>query len=212
MKITDIRTTLALTSAVIVALGTTSTADDQAGPSAAPSSATSTPQTDSFAVLRRSSTPSDVMPADVRTMLQGSAARAGVNLDQARAVAAIGLDRVWLIPGPGNMCLAVPDPVDGFGVNCTSLKEATQGKLWVSLVGAPGQSVGDARMAIFVPDGVGSAVAVAADGARRALDVSNNVAVADLTNSDTVQFADSAGATHVTEIPGTPADLVASGQ
>lgn len=211
---TTTKKTLTLTLVVAVAIASVATVT-QADPSAPSDSAPAAPSSaaaldaSSLHVFRRAEQPGDALPAGVRTMLTPTAEREGVTLDQARAVAAIGTSSVWVVPGAKDVCVAIPDPVDGYGVNCKSYARAAAGELWVALVGGADQSVGDARMALVVPDGVASVTAVASDGTRRELAVSDNVAVADLVSSDKVEFTDAGGTLRSTRIPGTPRELVA---
>lgn len=183
--------------------------DDRTPPTAtSPAAATAAPGPDAFAVFRRPAGPADRMPAAIREQLAPATAGAAIDFDGARAVAAAGTGAVWAIPGPTQICLAQPDPIDGFAVTCASVQRALQGGLWVGLNGLPGQEAGDVGLAILVPDGVASVTAVATDGTRQAIAVDDNVAFADLSASRSVAFDDLDG-THTVAVPGTPAALVA---
>lgn len=209
-KALRLTTLLGATAASIAAISATTQAEPSP-PSAQPAAARAAAQSPgaaSFAVFRRAAQPGDAMPEAVRTMLAPTAEREQADLDDARAVAPLGLGTVWAIPGVRGICLAIPDPVDGFGVNCKPYELAAAGQLWAALVGGAGQSVGDVRMALFLPDDAHGVTAVALDGCARTLDASGNVVVADLASSARVEFTDASGARRSTEIPGTPPELV----
>jgi hypothetical protein len=165
---------------------------------------------ETFGVFRRPRAAGDVLPVRARAMLTISAQRAGADLDTARAVAPSGAGYVWAFAGDRNVCVAIPDPVDGFGVTCRSIEEALAGRLWVGLNGLPGQKAGDVRVAVFAPDDVGSVDSVATDGTRRAIAVRDNVAFADVDDSAAVEMV-TGGRTIATQVPGTPPQLVADG-
>ena len=40
-----------------------------------------------------------------------------------------------MIPGNGYLCIAIPDPVDGYGESCTTIDVVLQQGLWVRLSG-----------------------------------------------------------------------------
>jgi hypothetical protein len=150
------------------------------------------------------------MPADTRRVLADLAAHERVDLDRARAVAASAGRAVWAIPGQDTVCLAIPDPVDGFGVNCADVATAKSGRLWVTLVGLAGQKVGDVRVAEFVPDGVDAVTTVSDSGQTRTIATSDNVAFADVT-SGTIGFSDGFG-DHRVGVDGTPETLLSSAE
>jgi hypothetical protein len=95
-------------------------------------------------------------------------------------------------------------------VSGAPIELAADGRLWAGLNGLPGQVAGDVRLAIFVPDGVAAVTAVSTDGRSRAVKVSDNVAFADLADSQAIAFQDAAGPQSVA-VPGTPPALVAGG-
>lgn len=159
-----------------------------------------------FSVFRRPPSAGDVLPPRARQMLRVSAERAGVDLDNARAVAPSGAGYVWAFAGSGNVCIAIPDPTDGFGVACRSIEDALAGRLWVGLNGLPGQRAGDVRLAVLAPDDVDSIDSVAADGTRRTISVHDNVATADVADSNDVEML-IAGRAVETHVPGTPPQL-----
>ena len=152
-----------------------------------------------FGVFRRGARAADAMPATERRILAPVAAREQVSLAEARAVAPSAGRAVWAIPGPDKVCLALPDPVDGYGISCSSGIDAANGRLWVELVGAPGQQVGDARVAELVPDGVDTVTSVAASGRQGAIAVADNVAFTDVSDADTLRFGsgDAARSVHI---------------
>ena len=152
-----------------------------------------------FGVFRRKAATGDPMPTTEQRILTAVAAREKVSLADARAVAPSAGRAVWAIPGTSKVCLAIPDPVDGYGINCASGADAANGRLWVELVGGLGQQVGDARVAEFVPDGVGTVTSVAKSGKRGVIVVADNVAFADVADADTLQFGsgDAARSVHI---------------
>ena len=160
-----------------------------------------------FSVLDRPARSGDRIPPGVRVQFEPVAAAKGLDLDAARALAPLGRGYVWALPGPKNVCIAIPDPVDGFGIGCESADGADGGRLWIGLNGMSGQRAGDVRVAMLVPDRIDAVTAVAGDGTRRRLDVSSNVVVADLVDSDHVELSDGASSSSV-DVPGTPPALV----
>jgi hypothetical protein len=188
--------TLAAVVAVAVAGGTGAAAP--VAPADSPAGA------DRFGVFRR---PADDLPPAIRAQLMPATAGTGVDFDAARAVAAAGTGAVWAIPGPDQICLAQPDPIDGFAINCASIDAALAGRLWVGLNGLPGQAAGDVRLAILVPDGVPAVTAVAGDGSTETIAVTDNVAFADLADSQSIRYA-VGDVQHTITVPGTPPALV----
>jgi hypothetical protein len=182
-------------------------AEVTSSPGDAPSAAA---PTRAYGVFRRDQTAGDMLPARAREMLSGAADREGVDLDTARAVAPAGAGYVWAIAGPTRICLAIPDPVDGFAISCQDGEQAAAGRLWVGLNGLPGQKAGDVRLAVFAPDGVAAVQSVQTDGSHVSLPVSDNVAFADVSDSDSVEMTFD-GITYTTRVPGTPAGLAATG-
>ncbi len=194
--------------AALIGIAVATHADRRAHAQAAAEAPARSTGPDSFAVFRRLAASGDVMPSGVRAQLSATAEAAGVDLDAARAVAASATGAVWAIPGPRQVCLAQPDPIDGFAINCAPIDRAIEGRLWTGLVGLPGQVAGDALIAILVPDDVATVTAVAVDGTTDDLTVADNVAFAAITKSAALTFDDSQGTTTV-PVAGTPAELVA---
>lgn len=183
-------------------------AGDDATPVAAQPPATGSTAATAFAVFARPAVARDRMPPETRRTLAGVAAREGVDLDRSRAVAASAGRAVWAIPGPDRVCLAVPDPIDGFGINCADVATAASGRLWVTLVGLRGQKAGDVRIAQFVPDGVDAVTAVSDSGRTRTIAVSDNVAFADVTGG-TIGFSDGSTERRI-RVEGTPPALLSN--
>lgn len=74
-------------------------------------------QAEAFAIFARERTRSDVMPAGAQKQL-GDNSTFGRPASLSRAIAtATGTG--WALPGDGVICLAVPDPIDSYGVTCT---------------------------------------------------------------------------------------------
>ena len=203
------RISLSLVAAGLCVAGSVAVASgDDVTPPAQPPTAVAADATSSFAVFQRPANSGDVMPPVTRRILADTAAREGADLDGARAVAASAGRSVWAIPGPNKVCLAMPDPTDGFGINCADVATAKSGRLWVTLVGLPGQKLGDVRIAQFVPDGVDAVIAQGDDGKGRTITASDNVAFADVT-SGTIGFSDGFG-DHRVRVDGTPKALLSS--
>jgi hypothetical protein len=204
MRRTSLLACLTGTTAGLAAVLVLTTGSDSVAQGSAPDAADARA---AFSILARPARRGDVLPPAVRRQFEPVAAAKGLDLDAARALAPMGRGYVWALPGPKNVCIAIPDPVDGFGIGCADASDAAAGKLWVGLYGMPGGRTGDARVAFLLPDRIDGVIAVAGDGTRRKLAVSGNVAVADLTDSDHVELFDGASSSSV-DVPGTPPDLV----
>jgi hypothetical protein len=204
------RITLSLLAVALTAGGyvAVATGDDET-PSTQQPAVTVADASSSFAVFQRPAKASDRMPPEARRMLADVVAReAAGDLDGARAVAASAGRAVWAVPGRDKLCLAIPDPVDGFGISCADIAAVKSGRLWVTLVGLAGQRAGDVRIAQFVPDGVDAVTAVSDSGNTRTIAATDNVAFADIT-SGTIGFSDGFGE-HRVRAEGTPAALMSS--
>lgn len=100
-----------------------------------------------FAIFREQ--PATPMPAKLAEQI-ASPHRYGRNADLARSIRTP-YGTGYVIPGDGHLCIAVPDPVDGFGESCVDTETATQLGLWVRLVGdGPDAKAMDT---IVMPDG-----------------------------------------------------------
>jgi hypothetical protein len=98
-----------------------------------------------FKLLR--TTPPSQMPADVAAMV-ASPDRFGRNAALARAIETP-TGTGWVIPGAGFLCIAVPDPVDGWGTSCVPTKVGVRRGLAIGLTAADGRST----ETLLVPDG-----------------------------------------------------------
>lgn len=90
----------------------------------------------------------DVMPQDVAAQV-ASSERFGRNASLARKVSTT-TGTGWVIPGKGYVCLAVPDPVDGFATSCVANHEAIKNGITVDLIGgkaAPAGKVAETTVA-----------------------------------------------------------------
>jgi hypothetical protein len=87
------------------------------------------------------------MPPDVADAV-GSPQRFGRNPALARSIQTP-TGKGWVIPGDGFLCIAVPDPVDGWGTTCLPTAVAAQRGLGIGLTAANGKSV----ETLLVPDG-----------------------------------------------------------
>jgi hypothetical protein len=148
------------------------------------------------ATLANSATPTE------RAQLASVAAPRGLSLSSARAVETPDGDG-FLLADDDTVCVTIPDPVEGYGGACGTTADVEDGKLWTGLTSMPGQSEGDARIAVVVPDGVTSVDAVDGSGASTSVPVTDNVAVADLEDVSHYEF-DSGGTTVTQDIAGTP--------
>jgi hypothetical protein len=109
----------------------------------------------SFALLRESAT-SDP-PAEVIQAAKHAPMLFGLDAQGARQAPG---SQAWLIPGAGEMCIAVEDS-EGLGMSCSPLEEAKEGHLTFlerSTDGGPNTLIGAA------PDGMTSAAGHDADG------------------------------------------------
>lgn len=102
----------------------------------------------------------------------------------------------WAIPGNGEICIAIPDPVDGFAEVCNLNEFAAKNGLYVALLN-PDQNIAD--IAVLVPDGQ-QAAATFADGRIKGLTSTDGVATAHLQGATAVILTGS-GARHTYPIP-----------
>jgi hypothetical protein len=181
---------LALLAVVAAGLTTTLALADQSAPDP--------DARDGYAVFTRAARSGDVLPPAVREQLAPIVGK-DVDLDAARAVAPAGRGYVWAIGGPQRLCLAVPDPVDGFGVACRDGSKVAAGDLWVGLQGGAGIPAGVVRMAILVPDATDAVTAVGGKR-RQSLEVSDNVVFADAEGPDRFELADG-GSVRSVDVP-----------
>jgi hypothetical protein len=98
----------------------------------------------SFKLLR--TTPPTPMPADVIAGI-GSPERFGRNPALARAIKTP-TGTGWVIPGDGFLCIAIPDPVDGWGSTCLPTDVAAVRGLDIGLTAADGRTI----ETMLVPD------------------------------------------------------------
>lgn len=91
----------------------------------------------------------DGMPEEAAEQV-GSSRRFGRNADLARAIRTTN-GTGWVIPANGFLCIAVPDPVDGFATGCSPTAAAIQNGLILSMGGSmPNDKVSET---LVVPDG-----------------------------------------------------------
>lgn len=121
----------------------------------------------SFAVFRSSGN-SEKMPTEVAAEV-ASPDRYGRNADLARGLETIN-GPGWIIPGNQSLCLAVPDPIDGYGMSCVSSDWAS--KFGVFVVMVSGDRPAEARVTMLVPDG---AEVQASRGISRSTDIGPDV-------------------------------------
>lgn len=77
-----------------------------------------------LAVFERARTQADEMSPEARRQVANSTG-SGRNMELSRAIRTP-TGRGWAIPGDGTICIAVPDPVDGFGVGCVPTEQAAR--------------------------------------------------------------------------------------
>lgn len=104
--------------------------------------------TDSFALFRDRA--ASAMPSDAVDQIAGPQ-RYGRNASLARSIETV-TGTGWVIPGNGYLCIAVPDPVEGYGASCLPTKDAARQGLYISLRGSLPD--GKAAETILVPDGL----------------------------------------------------------
>lgn len=109
---------------------------------------------ENFAIFReQGATP---MPADVAEQV-ASPKRFGRNPDLARKIATVTGDG-WVIPGDGFVCIAMPDPVDGFATSCLPTQIVAERGLYVSLSGGKGIPAGASAQTALVSDATADAI------------------------------------------------------
>jgi hypothetical protein len=145
-------------------------------------------QAASFSILRRQRTAADEMPASARAML-GNPRLNGKNVDLARAIDTP-TGKGWVIPGRGSICVAIPDPVDGYGLGCNTTEDAESGGAISSM-----NNGRDTRVVVvgLVPDSAGPPEVTFADGSMRALDAPGGVVSAALDDPKSLTFTSSTG-------------------
>jgi hypothetical protein len=85
-------------------------------------------------------------------------------------------ERAWLVPSGAKACLAVPDPIDGYGATCSTLSAIKAGRGFLILGAVPGSRAKELRVAVLVPRGGEAPRVRNEDGSARALAVDGNVA------------------------------------
>lgn len=100
-----------------------------------------------FALFREK--PAAVMPDDAKQQI-GSASRYGRDASLARAIKTV-TGTGWVIPGDGYLCIAVPDPIDGYGTSCLPTEVAVRQGLALTLSG--NMPNGKAAETLLVADG-----------------------------------------------------------
>lgn len=94
----------------------------------------------------------------------------------------------WIVPAGDKVCLIVPDPVDGYGMTCSTAADISAGRAIAVLGGGPEGSPPEMIVAALVPDG-GSPPDVLSGGNATPMRVSSNVAAAVLSPSLKVRTA-----------------------
>lgn len=118
------------------------------------------PIEESFKIFRdQVATP---MPAEIAAQI-GSPKRFGRNSDLARKIKTVTGDG-WVIPGDGWLCLAMPDPVDGYGTSCLPTQIAAKQGLYVGLSGGKGIAAGMSAQTALVSDAMARTVSAQETG------------------------------------------------
>lgn len=116
----------------------------------------------------------------------GSLAAVDFNLARPAPIAG-SPNRAWIAPAGNEVCLFVPDPVDGYGATCSSTSDIAAGRAIAILAGAPGDE-SRAVVAALVPDG-GQAPTITDGKTQTAMTVADNVAAATVSSSAKVVTA-----------------------
>lgn len=98
---------------------------------------------EAFRVFRRDVAPEDEMPPAVVDQVARSY---GNNSKLARAIVTP-TGKGWVLPGHGRVCVVAPDPVDGYGVACSTPESAAAFGIGLALSDKQGSSV-----VVLVPD------------------------------------------------------------
>lgn len=150
-------------------------------------------QRSGFAVLARPRTTRDTMPADARAQV-GNGPQTGRNVDLSRVVTTL-TGTGWVIPGNGTVCLAVPDPVDGYGLACDKTEDALSRGVVSMMISSKTPDV--ARVTLLAP--ANSSVSVTtADGQQKPLGVdASGVISATLTGAKQISVSTAAGTKNI---------------
>lgn len=145
-----------------------------------------------FAVLRAAAnppSPATRQSLDPNGLLQQ---KYGVNFALARSVPSQVDGDVWVLPGNGSVCLAVKDPVDGWGETCQPEANLSKGFLRLSLGQSPGFPAGKSLMAGVLPDDASGITVTERNGTRRSTPTRVNLFASLVTDpsSVTVQSTD----------------------
>jgi hypothetical protein len=127
----------------------------------------------------------------------GDASLTGKNVDLARGFSTP-TGRGWVIPGDGFVCMAAPDPVDGFGETCAATSTVTASGM-INMLVSP-TTPGAAEVSVLVPDGATASVEHV-DGSAESLAVADGVASENVTKGTSVTVTSSTGSKQVIEIP-----------
>lgn len=156
-----------------------------------PVSSVDAQQRASFAILRRVRRTSDDLPSRARSMLDGGRISRR-NVDLARAIQTPS-GQGWVIPASNRICIAIPDPVDGYGLNCVLTAEALEGALMPTMSGGPGQAPGEAVLVGLVPDDARNVTLTDESGRRRELSTTNGVVATTADHPMTISFTSGSG-------------------
>lgn len=95
---------------------------------------------------------------------------------------------VWIAPAGEQVCLFIPDPVDGYGATCSTEDDINAGRA-IAVLADPSGDGSDVVVAAMVPDGATAPEVTDSAGDSSFMPVSGNVAAARLPVSSSVRTA-----------------------
>lgn len=123
------------------------------------------------------------------SFVQRRGALAAVDFNLARPATVNGSSgHVWIAPAGEQVCLFIPDPVDGYGATCSTEDDIDAGRS-IAVLADPSGNGSDAVVAAMVPDGASAPEVTDAAGDSSSIPVSGNIAAARLPLSSSVRTA-----------------------
>lgn len=157
-------------------------------------------QRNAFKIFAEPRTAADVVPTKAASMI-GDSQLSGRNLSLSRAISTL-TGRGWAIPGNRAICLAVPDPTDGFGITCVNTSYARSFGV-LSMMASPSVP-GDVDLTLLLANGA-SATVRANDGSSRPLVSDLRGVVAErLSHATEITIVSPTGQTRSTAMPVPP--------
>ncbi|MBI4897672.1 MAG: hypothetical protein HY827_04820 [Actinobacteria bacterium] len=168
---------------------------------AAPSSAVSAADSPSNASLQGASRRFSAFTHELPGRYQAERARLDASFAERRGALAVAdfnmarpasvdgsSDHVWIAPAGDQVCIFIPDPVDGYGSSCSTEDDIDAGRA-IAVLADPTGDASDAVVAAMVPDGATAPEATDSTGDSTTLAVDGNVAAARLPVSSSVRTA-----------------------